>query len=347
MAICKRKPWTLANESIVVKDEGIKLTEKLRRKAVFLIKTTAFRLPPCVSLIRKPCPSCVVGISPCPPYVNNSKNKNSGVNEHGPGSQLSVQIAMGLPGEWIRRDHVSSFSQLPGFQPFLPVIHTCIGPPISLSHSSHHIWWVFWIIRNETIERTPKSLQPACEPSLGNQYLPQGPVDKPSCEPRIRGRRDISRIWAPHAALLELPVLFSITRPFWWQTLWEEKDSQFRWPVCVFGGGSWEEGGMQKREGCAPHGFRGSPRASVAARWVRTRAGGAVFTDFSSQLCLWLAVSPRASYLTSLCLIHEIVYPHLRVVRLQWVNMCKTLKILPACPPHREQCLTVNAVYNN
>lgn len=156
-----------------------------------------------------------------------------------------------------------------------------LPPCYTYMHRASHLFeplipsYLMGVLNNQKWDNRKNSqisLQPACEPSLGNQYFPQGPVDEPSCEPRIRGRRDISRIWAPHAALLELPVLFSITRPFWWQMLWEEKDSQFRWPVCVFGGGSWEEGGMQKREGCAPHGFRGSPRASVAARWVRTRA---------------------------------------------------------------------------
>lgn len=41
--------------------------------------------------------------------------------------------------------------------------------------------------------------------------------------------------------------------------------------VCVWGG-SREEGRMQKREGCVPHGFKGSPRTVVAAWWVTTWA---------------------------------------------------------------------------
>ena len=68
--------------------------------------------------------------------VHTNKYKNSGVNERGPGSQLSVGIARGLPGGWTKRDHISSFSQLPGFQPFFPVMHICVWAPISLTHSS-------------------------------------------------------------------------------------------------------------------------------------------------------------------------------------------------------------------
>ena len=137
----------------------------------------------------------------------------------------------------------SCFFLLPAsrFPPFLPVMRTRLGPPISLSHSSRHI--LMGVLNNQKWDNrrnSQVSLQPACEPSLGNQYCPQRPVDEPSCEPKIRGRRDISRIWAPHAALLELPVLFYITRSFWWQMLWKEEDSQFRWPVCVSEGGSWE-----------------------------------------------------------------------------------------------------------
>lgn len=40
--------------------------------------------------------------------VNNNKYKNSKLNEPGSDSQLSEGIAIGLPGAWIKRDHIPS-----------------------------------------------------------------------------------------------------------------------------------------------------------------------------------------------------------------------------------------------
>lgn len=147
--------------------------------------------------------------------VHSNKYKNSGVNEHGPGSQLSVEIARGLPGGWTKRDHISSFSQLPDFQPFFPVMHICIGLPSLWPTHPSLFWWVFWIIRNETIERTPKSLSLARMWTISQKpVFPPSPGTKPSYEQKIRGVRDIMRILPPRPALRELPVLFYINRSF-------------------------------------------------------------------------------------------------------------------------------------
>lgn len=51
--------------------------------------------------------------------VNNNKYQNSGVNELGPGCQLSTGVALSLPGEWIKRDPISllAASRLPTLPP--------------------------------------------------------------------------------------------------------------------------------------------------------------------------------------------------------------------------------------
>ena len=262
--------------------------------------------------------------------VNNSKRKNLGVNERGPGFQLSVQIAMGLPGEWIRRDYLSSFSQLPDFQPFLPVIHTCIGAPTSMSHSSL-FWWVFWIIRNETTERTPESLSSLhVNHLLKTSTAPRAQLTSQAMNQKSEagGTYQGSEL---HTLLLELPVLLCITRVFWWQMLREEKHSQFCRPVCVFGEAAGRKVGCRRGKAVFHMVSKDLP-----GQWWQLgglqHGLGAVFTDFSSQ-----PLGKLLNLSVSHVFIHKIAYPHLRVVlRLQWVNVCRTLKILPACPPHRE-----------
>lgn len=152
---------------------------------------------------------------------------------------------MGCQVNGSREITFSSFSQLPGSSPS-SLLHT-YTPRYFISLSPHPIifWWVFWIL-NETIEGTPKSL-PACMWAVScrrAQYPFGAQLARPSCEQKLEVEGHI-RIWAPHAALLELPVLFYITRSFWWQMLWKEEDSQFRWPVCVWGEatGKWNRRG--------------------------------------------------------------------------------------------------------
>lgn len=224
------------------------------------------------------------------------------------GLALSYQCKLPWVARWMDQKR-SAFLPSPSFQVSSPSSCHTYTPraPISLSHSSHHI--LMGVLNNPEMrqsEGTPKSL-----PSLhvktvspGNQYCPQRPVDEPSCEPKIRGRRDISRIWAPHCPPRAPSLVLYNKIVHEWQMLWKEEDSQFRWPVCVSeeAAGRWNT-----EESCVPHGFKRTSRTVVAAWWVRACALEPVFTDFSSQLCLWLTVPPWASYLTSLCLISSSV----------------------------------------
>ena len=173
---------------------------------------------------------------------------------------------MGLLGEWIKKDHICSFSQFPDFQPFLPIMHISfhiLDPliPILKAHLNNQEW--------DHLKNSQISL--ACMWTISQKLVfPLSPVTKPSydvrCERDDRGQASMR--CPPRAPSL---LLYKKVIPVA-NTVRAKRLPILLACVCVcvcvcvsvFWGGSWEEGRVQKREGYVPNGLGRSSRTLVA-----------------------------------------------------------------------------------